>query len=159
MVSHERRHAVQLSLACETTSRYCIIPGGWVSVMSVSVADSSWPIRTLHTSVPCVILIQCIYSVVSFTASCLSLLNSLGTSAVVLGHLQALREAMEGLGGCDLAALSTSTTAILQLVEGTGNHSDTWRTKMQYTWSETVHIKWTVPHMRCPLKDLRICSP
>ena len=73
-------------------------------------------------------------------------LNSLGTSAVVLGHLQALREAMEGLGGCDLATLSTSTTAILQLVEGTGNHSDTWSTKTQntqrlYTLNELSLVK------------------
>ena len=73
-------------------------------------------------------------------------LNSLGTSAVVLGHLQALREAMEGLGGCDLTTLSTSTTAILQLVEGTGNHSDTWSTKTQntqrpYTLNELSLVK------------------
>ena len=92
--------------------------------MSVSVADSSSPsVQVCH-------VLLYYYSAcsvhVSFTASCLSPLNSLGTNAVVLGHLQALREAMEGLGGCDLAALSSSTTGILQLVEGTGNHSDTW---------------------------------
>ena len=86
--------------------------------MSASVADSSSPsVQVCH------VLLQCMFS---FTASCLSLLNSLGTNAVVLGHLQALREAMEGLGGCDLVALSSSTTGILQLVKGTGNHSDTW---------------------------------
>ena len=88
--------------------------------MNVSVPDSSSPsVQVCH-------VLLYYYSAVSFTASCLSPLNSLGTNAVVLGHLQALREAMEGLGGCDLAALSSSTTGILQLVEGTGNHSDTW---------------------------------